>query len=133
MPTREITKEKASVVDKAASIGEEQQQLRQLAVKQLERKRRFRKHAIVYVAVCILLVVIWAVSEYHNAGGWPTSGFSQSSSIPHEWNIWIIYPVLGLGLGLVIDAWHTFGQKPLTEREIRREMDRVSGDPDRAA
>ena len=53
--------------------------------------------------------------------------FSQSSSIPHEWNIWIIYPVLGLGLIFGIDAWNTFGRKPITEREIRREMDRLSG------
>jgi hypothetical protein len=51
----------------------------------------------------------------------------ESSSIPHEWNIWIIYPVLGLGLILGVAAWNTFGTKPITEREVRREMDRLSG------
>jgi hypothetical protein len=69
--------------------------------------------------------VIWAISEYHNAGGWPTKGFSQSSSIPHEWNIWIIYPVLGLGFILAIEAWNTFARKPITESEIQREIDRL--------
>ncbi|MGO9886352.1 MAG: 2TM domain-containing protein [Solirubrobacteraceae bacterium] len=126
MPTQQITNGKGSAVDVAAP-SKDQLELRELAVKELERKRRFRMHAISYAAVCVVLIVIWAITEYSNAGGWPTSGFSQSSSIPHEWNIWIIYPVLGLGLILGIDAWNTFGRKPLTEREIRREMDRLSG------
>ena len=126
MPTQQITNGKASVVD-AGAPSDDELKLRELAVKQLERKRRFRMHAISYAAACVVLIVIWAITEYSNAGGWPTNGFSQSSSIPHEWNIWIIYPVLGLGLILGIDAWNTFGRKPITEREIRREMDRLSG------
>lgn len=126
IPTQQVTNGKASGLDAGPPIDDEQQ-LRELAVKQLERKRRFGMHAVSYAAVCVVLIVIWAITEYHNAGGWPTSGFSQSSSIPHEWNIWIIYPVLGLGLILGLDAWNTFGHKPLTEREIRREMDRLSG------
>jgi len=42
-------------------------------------------------------------------------------------NIWIIYPVLSLGLILAIDAWNTFRRKPISETEIRREMDRMTG------
>lgn len=126
MPTQHVTSGDASVIDTRAPSDDERQ-LRELAVKQLERKRRFRMHAISYAVVCVVLIVIWAITEYHNAGGWPTSGFSQSSSIPHEWNIWIIYPVLGFGLILGIDAWNTFGRKPITEREIQREMDRLTG------
>jgi len=83
-------------------------------------------HAISSAVAGAVLIVIWAITEYSNAGGWPTNGFSQSSGIPHEWNIWIIYPVLGLGLILGLNAWHTFGRKPITEREGRREMDRLS-------
>ena len=126
MPTQQITNGTASVVD-AGAPSDDERQLREQAVKQLERKRRFRMHAISYAVVCVALIVIWAITEYHNAGGWPTSGLSQSSRIPHEWNSWIIYPVLGLGLILGIDAWNTFGRQPITEREIRREMDRLGG------
>ena len=42
----------------------------------------------------ILPVVIWAISEYHTAGGWPTHGFSQSSGIHDVWNFWIVYPLI---------------------------------------
>ena len=69
---------------------------------------------------------MWAISEYHNAGGWPSDGFSQSSGIAHVRNIWIIYPVLGLGLILALEAWNTYGRKPVSESEVRREMDRLT-------
>jgi len=111
----------------SSSPTPDEEQLRQLAVKQIKRKRRFKRRAISCAAVSILLVIIWAASEYNNAGGWPTDGFSQSSSIPHVWNIWIIYPIVGLAIFLSIDAWNTFGRKPISESEIRHEMDRLTG------
>jgi hypothetical protein len=40
-------------------------------------------------------------------------------------NIWIIDPILGLGLLLGIDAWKTYGEKPISESEIRREIERL--------
>ena len=122
----QTTTEKHADIGPILRTGDEQQ-VRQLAVKQLERKRRFRMRAFSYATASVVLVVIWAISEYNNAGGWPTDGFSQSSSIPHVWNIWIIYPIIGLGLALAIDAWNTYGKKPISESEIRREIDRLSG------
>jgi len=126
MATQQISDGKPPSVVALSAPPDDEQAVRELALKQIERKRRFLMHAVAYAALTIMLVVIWAISEYHNAGGWPTSGFSQSSSIPHEWNVWIIYPVLSLGLILAIDAWNTFKRKPITESEIRREMDRIT-------
>ena len=105
---------------------EDQEGLRELALQQIEAKRRFVQHAVGTAATTVLLVTIWAISEYNNAGGWPTHGFSQSSSIPHVWNIWIIYPVIGLALILGLNAWFTFGRKPITEHQVREEMDKLS-------
>ena len=102
-------------------------EVRELAVKQIERKRRFEMRAFAGAVLGAFLVVVWAVSEYNNAGGWPTNGFSNSSSIPHVWNDWIIYPLIGIGLCVAIDAWNTYRRKPITEAEIKREMDRLTG------
>lgn len=66
---------------------------RQEAVKQIERRRRFKISAAVSGVGMILLVAIWAIAKYHNAGGWPSNGFSQSSGIHDVWNFWIIYPL----------------------------------------
>jgi len=55
----------------------------------------------------LILVIIWAMSEYHNAGGWcqrPTQGFSQSSGIHDMWNYWIVYPLGAWVLILVAAA-----------------------------
>ena len=74
-----------------------------------------------------LLVLIWAMSEYHNAGGWPTHGFSQSSGIHEVWNFWIIYPAIAWALILGGRAWSVYGHKPISESEIEREIENQGG------
>jgi H+/Cl- antiporter ClcA len=131
MPTTQITnghRPLTEITTPAVATGDEQH-LRQLALKQIELKRNFHIHAFAYLAGSIALTLIWAISEYHNAGGWPSHGFSQSSSIPHVWNIWIIYPVLGWGLAVAIHGWSTYKRKPITEHEITREIQRLTGSP----
>jgi 2TM domain len=100
---------------------------RERAVKQIERKRRFKVSTAWATLAMIVVVVIWATTEYHNAGGWPTQGFSQSSSIPNTWNIWIIYPFIGYVVAVAAHAWFVYGRKPISEAEIKREMDRQAG------
>ena len=101
-----------------------EQLARQQAIRQIERKRHFWIRATTGTVLMILIVITWAFSEYHNAGGWPTSGFSQSSSIPHVWNYWIIYPAIVWILLTAADAWHVFRNKPNTEADIKREIER---------
>jgi len=100
---------------------------RQQAIRQLERKRRFRVSAAWAAVVIVILVAIWAMSEYHNAGGWPTQGFSQSSGIHDVWNFWIVYPVGAIVLLLMAHGWYVYGNKPISEGEIQREMERQAG------
>ncbi len=100
---------------------------RQQAIRQIERRRRFRIRASVGTLGMIILAVIWAFAEYHNAGGWPTSGFSQSSGIPKVWNYWIIYPAIAWLLITAADAWFVYGHKPVSESEIQREIERQAG------
>src|SRR5271166_515338 len=79
-----------------------EQLVRQQAIKQIERKRRFKINLVLSGIGMLLLVAIWASTEYHNAGGWPTSGFSQSSGIHDVWNMWIVYPLVGWALVIEI-------------------------------
>jgi uncharacterized ion transporter superfamily protein YfcC len=77
---------------------------RKAAIARIENRRAFWQHLVTYVVVNTILVVIWAVS---GAG--------------YFWPIWII----GFwGIGLVLHAWQVFGQKPISEDDIRREMGR---------
>jgi hypothetical protein len=97
------------------------------AIKQIELRRHFRIEAVATAIGMVILVLIWALSEYHNAGGWPTRGFSQSSGIHDVWNFWIVYPIGGLGLILVARAWFVYGNEPISESEIKREIERQAG------
>ena len=50
------------------------QAARQEAIKQIERRRRFWVRSAIGTLGLIVLVIIWAMTEYHNAGGWPAQG-----------------------------------------------------------
>jgi len=102
---------------------------RQRALKRIEGKRHFQFEMVVAAIAVFLLVLTCAMSEYHNAGGWPTQGFSQSSGIHDVWNYWIIYPVIGIALILGGRAWFVFGNKPHSESEIKREIERETQRP----
>lgn len=77
---------------------------REAAIRRLQAKRGFQIHAMVYVAVDGLLIAIWAI----------TGGRA----------FWPIWPILGWGIALAIHYWTVFKQRPITEDDIRREMDR---------
>jgi hypothetical protein len=81
--------------------------LREQAIQRLKKKRDFRSHVFIYVAVNAMLVVIWAVTG---------SGF-----------FWPIFPIIGWGIAVAGNAWDVYGRKPITEDEIRREADRLRG------
>lgn len=75
---------------------------RSAAIKRLEDKRGFTTHLVTYLLVNTMLVVIWAVSG---------AGY-----------FWPIWPLLGWGIGIALHAWTVYGQRPISEDEIRREM-----------
>jgi hypothetical protein len=77
---------------------------REAAIKRLDDRRTFTQHLVSYVVVNVGFIAIWALT---GAG--------------YFWPAW----VLGAwGVGLVLHAWTVFGQRPITEDDIQREMDR---------
>jgi 2TM domain len=84
-----------------------EQQLRERAVERLKKKRDFRTHLFMYVAVNAVLVVIWALTG---------AGF-----------FWPVFVILGWGIGVAGNAWDVYGRKPFSEEQIRRETDRLRG------
>ena len=112
--------------DNNSESAKDVDEARQRAIAQIQRRRRFKRELIISSFGMLLLVLIWAQSEYHNAGGWPTSGFSHSSSIPNVWNYWIIYPIILWALIMGYRGWALYGNKPISESEIEKEMKRDS-------
>jgi hypothetical protein len=97
---------------------------REQAIKQIERRRRYWIRTAVASVGMVLLAVIWAITEYHNAGGWPTQGFSQSSGVHNVWNIWIIYPAIAWAFLTAAFGLDVYLRKPISESKIQREIER---------
>ena len=96
-----------------------------IACDRIRRRRNFVTHLIAHVAGSVFLILVWATTEYHNAGGWPT-GF-RTGRQNHDWDPWIMYPLIAGTLAVAIHAWVAFGRRPLTEGDIRREVSRIEG------
>jgi len=74
------------------------------AIERIEAKRGFRVHATAYVACNLLLIAIWALTS---------RGY-----------FWPIWPLLGWSIGLGVNYWAVFLRKPISDDEIRREMEK---------
>jgi hypothetical protein len=74
------------------------------AIERIEAKRGFTRHAMVYVAGNFLLVAIWAITS---------RGY-----------FWPIWPMLGWGVGLGMNYWAVYLRRPISDDEIRRELEK---------
>lgn len=111
----------------APGVGDHRPQRdREQAIEQIQRRRRFWRTTGLSAVGMVVLTIIWATSEYHNASGWPTAGFSQSSGGLHEWNYWILYPAAAWVFITAAHAWSVWANKPISESEIEREISRRS-------
>ena len=78
--------------------------IRERAVKQLKKKRDFYGHLLAYISVNTMLVVIWSMTSH---------GF-----------FWPVFPLLGWGIGVVMNAWDVF-RGDFTEDQIEHEVARL--------
>jgi 2TM domain len=84
----------------------EDESLRERAVKRLKKRQDFYGHVLVYVMVNTFLVVIWSLTDGH--------GF-----------FWPVFPIVGWGIGVVMNAWDVFRGDEFDEQQIRREVERL--------
>ena len=78
---------------------------RDRAITHLKKRRDFLGHLLVYVLVNTFIVVIWAVTD--------DNGF-----------FWPVFPIVGWGIGVVMNAWDVYWRPRITEQDIQQEMER---------
>jgi hypothetical protein len=79
--------------------------IEQRARRQLKKKRDLATHALVYVMVNALVVVIWATTS---------DGF-----------FWPVFLMAGWGIGLVLNAWEVWHPEEFTDEQVAREVERI--------
>lgn len=81
---------------------------RALAVKRIRAKSEFKTHAVVYVCVNAMLILIWLFTSL----GRPfLSGF-----------FWPIIPMAGWGIGLALHGYSAYRGGVYTEEQVQREL-----------
>ena len=77
---------------------------REATIRRLKARRGFRQHLAMYAVVNGFLVVIWAITG--------------------DGDFWPVWSMGGWGIGLALHGWGVYGERPITEAEIQREMER---------
>ena len=80
--------------------------LRQMAIQQLRRKRELQAHVLAYVTVNVFLTGIWFLT---GPGGF----------------FWPMLPILGWGIGVAFHIWDVYSPQRMTEEKIQREIQRL--------
>jgi len=80
--------------------------MRDRAVKRLKKRRDFAGHLLIYTMVNTFIVVIWALTS---------SGF-----------FWPIFPIVGWGIGVVMNAWDVWRGEEFSDDQIAREIERLN-------
>jgi hypothetical protein len=83
---------------------------REQAIRQLRRRRAFRSHVAAYV---VMNVALWAI--------WLVIGLTAETWFP-----WPAFVTVGWGIGVVMNAWDVYMRRPITEDEIRHEMNHLA-------
>lgn len=91
------------------AIPEAGTDLREEAVRRLNKKREFNAHLVAYILVNLVVWGVWGVI------------FTASG----VWFPWPAFVTLGWGIGLAFHAWDVYGRKPITEEQILREEARL--------
>jgi len=81
--------------------------LRGRAVKALKKRRDFTGHLLVYLMVNTFFVVIWLVTIAPDGFFWP------------------VFPLVGWGIGVAMNAWDVYRPEEFSEDEIAAEMRRL--------
>lgn len=78
-------------------------EIRKRAIKRLKKRRDFHAHVLIYLLVNAFLVIIWWMTA-------PGSFF------------WPVFPIVGWGIGVVMNAWDVYITEDISEEEIEREI-----------
>jgi hypothetical protein len=100
-------------IDDVVATSEEG--LREQALQRVKKRREFHTHLFAYLTINVLLWGVWAIIGV----------------AAHSWYPWPLWVTLGWGIGVVFNAWDVYFRHPITESEIRHEMDRLGHRSDR--
>ena len=93
------------MTDRVSQTATDDEAIREQALERLKKRRDFVAHALTYVLVNAAVWAIWAATG---------AGYAWPAWLTGAW-----------GIGLALNAWDAYGRRPITEADVRREIDRL--------
>jgi hypothetical protein len=121
VPTEMLTK-REPITPPAATMPDEDNELREWARKHVERVHKLKRDVAIFLLGIVTLTGIWAVVEWQDNGAFERLSDNGNSG---DWNPWILYVALVWGFFVVLDALKVFFDRPTTEAEVDRTVDRI--------
>jgi 2TM domain len=95
--------------DRDEVLGTTPEVLREQALRRFTKRRELKTHAVVFTLVNLTVWGMWVAIAATSDSWWP----------------WPVFLTLFWGIGLVMNAWDVYFRKPITEQELKREIDRL--------
>jgi hypothetical protein len=121
VPTEMLTK-REPITPPTATMPDEDNELREWARKHVERVHKLKRDVAIFLLGIVTLTGIWAVVEWQDNGAFERLSDNGNSG---DWNPWILYVALVWGFFVVLDALKVFFDRPTTEAEVDRTVDRI--------
>lgn len=126
MPTEMLSKTKPTTP--ASPTGQrngavQDGELRAWARKHVQRVRKLKRDLAIYVLGMTTLSGIWALVEWQDNGGFERL---SNNGNPGDWEPWVLYVALIWGFFLVLDAIKVYFDRPASEAEIDRAVERLA-------
>lgn len=122
MPTEMLTENGRTASEPAPASRTDDDELRVWARKHVERVRRLKRDVAIYVLGMAALTGVWALVEWNDNGAFER--FSTGNN-PGDWEPWILFVALIWGFFLALDALKTYFDRPTTETDVDRQIERL--------
>jgi hypothetical protein len=122
VPTELLTKNGRATLGPVPAAETADDELREWARQHLERVRRLKLNVAAFLIGIVALTPVWLLVEWQDNGGfkhWSNNGN------PGDWEPWILYVALVWGLIVAISALKVHFDRPTTDVEIEREVERL--------
>ena len=122
MPAEMLTEAERTPSQAIPARSAEDDALREWARMHVRRVHRLQRDVAVFVLGMVTLSVVWALVQWQDNGAFER--FSGGDN-PGDWEPWILYVALIWGFFLAADALKTYFDRPTTEAEIDRQIERL--------
>jgi hypothetical protein len=122
VPTEMLTTNERTASRAVPVSSAHDEELRAWARKHVERVQRLKRDVAVYLLGMVSLTAIWALVEWQDNGAFERLSGGNN---PGDWEPWILYVALIWSFFVALDALKVFFDRPTTEAEVDRQIERL--------